>query len=185
MSGEATTIAGIEIPSISPAFLAIVGFHVLIGLACVVAGPVAMLSEKRRGRHSTAGTTYYWCLAAVFASASGLAVVRWTEDWHLFLLGAFSFGAASLGRTAIRRGWRGSVRVHLSGMGTSYVLLLTAFYVDNGKNLPLWRELPTLAYWVLPGIFGLPIIVWAWLRHPLAQAMRARVAPAQRRPGHG
>ena len=27
-------------------------------------------------------------------------------------------------------------------MGASYILLLTAFYVDNGKNLPLWRELP-------------------------------------------
>ena len=24
---------------------------------------------------------------------------------------------------------------------------LTAFYVDNGKNLPLWKELPEIAFW--------------------------------------
>jgi hypothetical protein len=40
--------------------------------------------------------------------------------------------------------------MHISGMGASYVLLLTAFYVDNGKNLPLWRELPQWAFWILP-----------------------------------
>ena len=26
-------------------------------------------------------------------------------------------------------------------MGLSYILLLTAFYVDNGKSLPLWKDL--------------------------------------------
>jgi uncharacterized membrane protein len=177
MSGEATIVAGIEIPSTSPVFLTVVGFHVLVGLACVVAGAVAMLSEKRRGRHSTAGTIYYWCLSAVFATATCLAVVRWAEDRHLFLLGALSFAVASLGRTAMRRGWRGSVRLHISGMGASYVLLLTAFYVDNGKNLPLWRELPSIAYWLLPGALGIPLIVWALLRHPLLQVMRASFSP--------
>jgi hypothetical protein len=28
-------------------------------------------------------------------------------------------------------------------------LLLTAFYVDNGKNLPLWNKLSQAAVWVL------------------------------------
>lgn len=181
MSGGSSIVAGIEIPSASPAFLTVVGSHVLFGLACVVAGGFAMLSEKRRGRHSTAGTIYYWCLSAVFATATGLAVVRWAEDRHLFLLGALSFAAASLGRTAMRRGWRGSVRLHISGLGTSYVLLLTAFYVDNGKNLPLWRELPSIAYWLLPGALGIPLIGWALLRHPLLQVM----LPRPRKPAEG
>jgi hypothetical protein len=40
-------------------------------------------------------------------------------------------------------------------MGTSYIALLTAFYVDNGKNLPLWSHLPNLAYWLIrPGFAG-------------------------------
>jgi hypothetical protein len=29
-------------------------------------------------------------------------------------------------------------------MGASYILLLTAFYVDNGKNLPLRGSYPKL-----------------------------------------
>jgi len=37
------------------------------------------------------------------------------------------------------------------GMGASYILLLAALYLDNGKNLPLWRELPPIAFWLLPG----------------------------------
>ena len=28
--------------------------------------------------------------------------------------------------------------------------LVTAFYVYNGKNLPLWDWLPSAAYWALP-----------------------------------
>ena len=52
-------------------------------------------------------------------------------------------------------------------MGASYILLLTAFYVDNGKNLPLWKDFPPVTYWLLPGAIGTPIIVHALLRHPL------------------
>jgi len=42
----ATVVAGIEIPSTAPVFLGVVGFHVLVGLACVVTGAGAMLSRK-------------------------------------------------------------------------------------------------------------------------------------------
>src|SRR5215467_4774348 len=48
---NATVIAGIEIPSTSPVFLGVVGFHVLVGLACVVTGAGAMLSREAPGRH--------------------------------------------------------------------------------------------------------------------------------------
>jgi hypothetical protein len=52
-------------------------------------------------------------------------------------------------------------------MGASYIVMLTAFYVDNAKNLPLWKELPDAAFWVLPGAIGIPIILYALCRHPL------------------
>lgn len=103
----------------------------------------------------------------MFVSATILSVVRWAEDYHLFILGVLSFGAASLGRTARRQLWRGWVRLHIAGMGLSYGLLLTAFYVDNGKSLPLWRELPQWAFWVLPSAIGVPIIIHALTRHPI------------------
>jgi len=105
----------------------------------------------------------------VFVSATVLSVIRWAEDYHLFVLGVLSFTAASLGRTAHRRRWRNWVRLHIAGMGTSYVFLLIAFYVDNGKNLPFWRELPPTTYWLLPAALGLPLIMRALLRHPLTR----------------
>jgi hypothetical protein len=52
-------------------------------------------------------------------------------------------------------------------MGLSYILLLTAFYVDNGHSLPLWRDLPTISYWLVPGAIGIPLIVYTLSRHPL------------------
>jgi len=140
-----------------------------MGLACVVAGAVAMLSPKRQGRHPTFGAIYFWCLFVVFTSATGLSVVRWAQDYPLFILGAFSFAVAWVGRTFRRRRWFGWVRVHITGMGVSYVLLLTAFYVDNGKSLPLWKELPPIAFWLIPAAIGIPFIARALLRHPLAR----------------
>jgi hypothetical protein len=172
-------VLGIKIPSASPIFLTVIGLHVLVGLVCVIAGIVAMLSEKRKGRHTTLGTIYFWCLAAVFVSATAPSIVRWTDDYHLFVLGALAFAAALFGRRAMKRHWALRVRLQVCGMGASYVLLLTAFYVGNGKNLPGWRELPVAAYWTVPVVVGIPLIVWAMLCHPLArQSVRTR--PIQR-----
>jgi len=146
MTDNPINVAGLEIPSDSPVFLAALGAHVLFGLACVGVGVVAMLSRKRPGRHPRFGTIYYYCLSVVFGSATILSVMRWAEDYHLFILGTLSFAAASLGRMALRRSWRNRIRSHISCMGLSYILLLTAFYVDNGKNLPLWNKLPQIAF---------------------------------------
>ncbi|MBY0320291.1 MAG: hypothetical protein K2X72_16320 [Reyranella sp.] len=166
---DTTVVLGIPIPSRSPTFLAVVALHVLVGLVCVIAGALAMLSPKRSGRHPMFGTIYYWGLVVVFLSATGLSVVRWAEDYHLFILGLLALATASVGRAARRQQWHGWARVHITGMGLSYVLLLTAFYVDNGKSLPLWRDLPSIAYWLLPAAVGLPMIVHALVRHPLAR----------------
>jgi uncharacterized membrane protein len=169
-----TVVAGIPIPSTSPLFLAVVGLHVLVGVVCIIAGAIAMLSPKRSGRHPTFGAIYYWSLVAVFASATALSVVRWAEDYHLFVLGLLAFASATLGRSARRRRGIGWLRVHITGMGLSYILLLTAFYVDNGKSLPLWKELPTLAYWLMPAAVGWPLIIHALLRNPLVRRQTVR-----------
>jgi uncharacterized membrane protein len=174
MPGDTTIVFGVPVPSVDPVFLAVVGFHILVGIPCVVAGIAAMLSHKGRGHHSTFGTIYYWCLALVVASATGLSVVRWAENYHLFFLGALSLIAATVARTALRQRWRNWVRLHITGMGLSYILMLNAFYVDNGKNLPLWRELPQWTFWVLPGMLGAPIIIYTLLRHPLARRVSIR-----------
>jgi hypothetical protein len=55
--------------------------------------------------------------------------------------------------------------------------LLTAFYVDNGPNLPIWRDLPPIAYWIAPSVVGIPIIAWAVLRHPLVRIAAKTLRP--------
>jgi hypothetical protein len=176
MESENTTLAlGIPIPSTDPVFLGIVGVHVLFGLAAVIAGAMAMFARKGRGRHSNFGTIYFWCLFGVFVTMSALSFMRWVEDCHLFILGTLAFASACFGRTAARRRWRQWPRLHLTSMGASYIVMLTAFYVDNGKNLPLWKELPQIVFWILPAAIGMPLILHALLRHPLVVAFdRAR-----------
>ena len=72
----------------------------------------------------------------------------------MLLLGASAFTAASLGYLHRRPGHTG----HILGMGASYAVMLTAFYVDNGPHLPLWDHLPTWAFWLLPGAVAAPLI---------------------------
>ncbi len=169
---DAIRATGATVACDSALFLAVLLIHVPFGLTCVVAGLVAMFSRKGVSRHPSAGTVYYWALSVVFVTATALSAMRWAEDWYLFVLGGLSFAAATFGRMAHRQRWRNWVRLHITGMGSSYILLLTAFYVDNGKNLPLWKDLPTIAYWVLPSAVGIPLIVYALLNHPLVRSRR-------------
>lgn len=167
MPEQVTVLFGIPIPSSNPDFLALVGIHVLFGSAAVVTGAVAMFSAKGRGRHSNFGKIYFWCLCGVFITMAALAFVRWDEDYDLFILGALSFGMACLGRIILRQHWRQWPRLHLTCMAASYVLMLTAFYVDNGKNLPLWRELPQIAFWILPALIAAPLVAYELGFHPV------------------
>ena len=50
-------------------------------------------------------------------------------------------------------------------MGTSYIVLMTAFYVDNGPRLPVWDRLPELTFWIVPSLIGIPLVVRAVVRH--------------------
>ena len=157
-------VLGINVPSSEPVFLAFLAVHVTAAFTALVSGAWAGLARnKGRGRHTRSGDVYVSAICVVFATATGMAVMRWREDYHLFLIGAVAFGAALTGFLARRRHWPGDA-AHIIGMGGSYIALLTAFYVDNGKQLPLWDRLPTAAYWVLPGLIGVPVIYRALRR---------------------
>lgn len=123
------------------------------------------MSKKGPGKHPVFGTIYYWSLFVVFVTAMILAVTRWAEDYYLAILGTLAFTAASLGRAAFQSHWRHRIQAHISGMGLAYTLMLIAFYMDNGRNLPLWRDLPSFTYWRAPGAIGAALIMYAQLRH--------------------
>jgi hypothetical protein len=178
-------VFGIGFPDAGPVFVVTLVMHVVAGLTCVVAGVLAATAAKRPGRHPRAGRTYLVGITVVFGTASVLAALRWSHDRHLFVLGAVAFAAAAAGYVARRRRRPGWVRRHLVGMGVSYITLLTAFYVDNGPQLPLWDRLPTLALWLLPGAVGLPIVGRAlWLR-PGGQVNAVRPGSRHRSPHSG
>jgi len=174
VSQSPITIGGFPLPSAAPAFLAVLAVHFVAGLASVASGIVAMLSPKRPGRHPRFGTVYFWSLGVVFVTMTALSAMRWAEDSYLFILGALSFAAALVGRQVAPSRSEGRVRIHITAMGLSYILLLTAFYVDNGQNLPVWRHLPHVTYWLVPFLVGAPLIVRAVATHPLARKERQR-----------
>lgn len=168
-------VFGVVVGSTDPLFLTVLAVHVLAALAAVVCGAVAALSAKGGVRHVRFGRRYYWAIAAVFGTATVLAVVRWREDYPLFLIGVVAFAAATVGYLHRRRHRPGDAG-HISGMGVSYIVMLTAFYVDNGPHLPLWDRLPPLVFWFLPAVVGAPILIRALRRArgpaPVARAPR-------------
>jgi len=158
-------IGGIPIPDDRPVFLAVLAIHVLTGACCVVAGAMAAFARKRRGPHPRSGKVYYAALTVMFVSLVVLSMLRWPANTHLLIIGTVTFAAATVGVRARRRRRQSWLRVHGSAMGVSYIGLLTGFYVDKGPNLPLWRELPPAAFWVLPAAIGVPILLIALRRN--------------------
>ena len=167
-------VSGIPVPAAFGLFLYP---HIAAGLVCVVSGAVAFFSRKRRGNHTRWGEVYYWSLAVVFVTVVGMAAMRWEHDAYLFVLGSLSFALGSVGYAARKVRWRGWTTFHIAGMSLSYVVLMTAFYVDNGPNLPVWEHLPRAAFWLGPSIIGLPLLARALRGHArVAEDVRATVS---------
>src|SRR6266699_376863 len=118
--------------------------HIAAGAIGYSAGLLAALSPKRAGRHPRVGGVYYWALAVIFVTATGMSVLRWPEDAYLFVLGSLSFVSASVGYAARKIRWRGWLSFHIGGMSVSVIVLATAFYVDNGPKFA--SQVPTLVY---------------------------------------
>jgi hypothetical protein len=159
----ASQILGTQVGSTAPVFLAFLAIHVAAGLTAVITGATAALTRKGSPRHIRAGRWFYRAITVVFATATILAAMRWLQDYHLFLIGAVAFTAATIGYQHRRRHRPGDTG-HIAGMGAAYTAMLTAFYVDNGPHLPLWDRLPPLAFWVLPAAIGIPLTTRAVLR---------------------
>ncbi|MQA25591.1 MAG: DUF2306 domain-containing protein [Micromonosporaceae bacterium] len=159
----------------------LIACHVAAGLVAVTCGVVAMLAPKRPGRHPRWGRAYLAALASVVVTGTMLAATDWAHLWHLPALGAVAVALAGLGYTARRLRWPGWTVTHIPAMGGSYIAMLTAFYVDNGPRLPLWNQLPPVAFWFLPAAVGAPLIAWALRRRFTAALARSRPGCPSRR----
>jgi hypothetical protein len=152
-----------------------IGLHIAAGLTAVISGAAAMLAPKRPGRHPRAGRIYLAALAILTGTAGGIVAAR-PHIWYLLIPGSAAAVAAAVGYTARRVRWRGWPTHHLTGMGLSYVAMLTAFYVDNSPRLPVWNLLPPLTFWFLPTAAGLPLLIRARRRHRPARTRTTTAA---------
>jgi hypothetical protein len=147
---------------------AVLAVHVTAGTAGLILGPIAMTAAKRRGRHTRAGGYYHAAMAAVCASALGLALLDWGRIWWFVPIAVFSYANALLGYLAVKIRWNGWLQEHIAGMGGSYIALTTALLIVNVRPAPLY-------VWFLPTIVGTPLIAMAITRvsrGPLALNLR-------------
>ena len=116
-----------------------------------------------------------------FHAAGYSAVLRAFEDNELnylgFILQKILFLALILVMLHFRTGLVGFVVAHLISnlfMWTFYHVLVSKFYtkVKLKIDLPLWKELPQIAFWILPSAIGAVIIAYVLLRHPLIKRCR-------------
>lgn len=142
--------------------------HALAGLTTGVIGVVTFSVPKGPARHHRWGTRYLWAYTVVFLTATILSVQRWQADAYLFGLAVLGYGFALGGYSARRfrlslwlRNVLGEywVIAHLVGMIGSYVVLWTAFYVDNAHLIPDLNRLPTVTFWVAPSLIAVPFLV--------------------------
>jgi hypothetical protein len=142
--------------------------HALAGLTTGVTGVLAFRAPKRRGRHHQWGKSYLCAYTVVFLTATILSLQRMPADAYLLVLATLGYGLALCGyiarrfrqepiiRSLLGKQW---VVAHIIGVIGSYVVLWTAFYVDNAHLIPGLKELPTLTFWVLPTLIALPFLV--------------------------
>ena len=164
---EQTDLFGIPIPSTDKVFVGFVVVHILISLVAVVTGALAMFAHKTSLRHKKNGNIYFLSMSFAFVTVVILSLMRWSHNINLLIIGILAISATVVGRTFAKTKRNGWPLLHLIFMGASYILLLTGFYVDNGKNLPFWRTLPHWSMYVFPSIVGIPIIIRVMMRHPL------------------
>lgn len=142
--------------------------HALAALATGVTGVITFSRPKWSVRHPKWGKRYLWAYTVVFLTAIILSFQHWPTDAYLVVLATLGYGFA-LGGYGARR-FRQKTRVrcllgnqwivaHIVGMIGSYVVLWTAFYIDNAHLIPGLQQLPTLTFWVLPTMIALPFLV--------------------------
>jgi hypothetical protein len=157
--------------------------HALAALTTGVTGGITFSRPKRSARHPKWGVRYLWAYTVVFLTALLLSVQHFPTDAYLVVLATLGYGAALGGYGARRFRQQPMMRrvlgnqwivAHIVGMIGSYVVLWTAFSVDNAHLIPGLKQFPTLMFWVLSTVIALPFLVVSLSRFAPKSATTAR-----------
>jgi hypothetical protein len=163
--------------------------HALAALTTGVTGVITFSRPKRSVLHPKWGVRYLWVYTVVFLTAIILSVQHWPTDAYLVVLATIGYGFALAGYGTRRFRQKPMVRrmlgkqwivAHIVGMIGSYVVLWTAFYVDNAHLIPGLQQLPTLTFWVLPSLIALPFLVVSLSRFAPKTVMAGRLDGASK-----
>src|SRR6266568_1271890 len=96
-------------------------FHIGLGIAGLILGPIAMTTKKLHGLHTRVGEAYHWVMLGMCLSASALAILDWNRLWWFLLIAVGSYAFAFAGYVAAKYRWKGWLRTHLAGQGGSSI----------------------------------------------------------------
>lgn len=132
--------------------------HILAGVICLITGFLAIISKKRKGKHTVNGEIYHFSYVVIFITSVAMAIWNWNESAYLFYIALFSYGLALYGYLARKIKWKKWLSSHITGMLGSYIGVITAVLVVNQSKIPILQDLPSLLIWFLPTIIGTPLI---------------------------
>lgn len=164
--------------------------HALAALTTGGTGVITFRQPKRSRRHPKWGGRYLWAYTVVFLTAIVLSVQHWPTDGYLVVLATVGYGFALAGYGARRIRQKPMMRrllgeqwivAHIVGMIGSYVVLWTAFYVDNAHLFPGLKELPILTFWVLPTVIAFPFLILSLSRFAPKTTLPAKFEHASNR----
>ncbi|MFC5528332.1 DUF2306 domain-containing protein [Cohnella yongneupensis] len=133
--------------------------HIISGLICLITGGISIASRKRKGMHTLFGEIYHAFFVLIFISSTIMSIMHWAESAYLLFIGIFSYALALYGYLSRKRRWKNWIAKHIGGMLGSYIAIITAILVVNGRHIPIINELPIIMVWFIPTIIGTPLII--------------------------
>ena len=116
----------------------LLAIHILAGATALFAAAFAIISEKGKKTHITAGRTYYWGMVGIFLTALPMSII--TSNVFLFLIAFFSFYLAYAGRRFAqnRKGIASIVDWIAVGLmiaaGLGMLILAVYYFIQNNSQ---------------------------------------------------
>ena len=140
--------------------------HYSAGAVGLLLGPIVMLARKITGLHTRAGEIYFIAVTVVCASAVILALLRWAEFAFFLPVALGTYAIALPGYIAGKKRGRHWLLIHVIGLTSSYVAMISSFIVNNIRKVPGIPPLPFAVRALVPMFIGTCAVAWlAWQVH--------------------